>query len=388
MNELSTGAADPSRPGRADRADRAGRAGLRRALAGTAFEAYRAHHDFSRVPHFMRPPPLGVAVEALEHRRPLARLQAAAWLLDSPRLESAPAIRSAIERLTTDIPKSGENALDLDLLREELRKFPGTVETTERAKAEPIAQTRRQTGAPVGIEIDPVLAETRFAHAYLRLARSALGAQACKREDFRLLLSFDANTLVSTVRAEVTVNRPASDFYALADPLIWAQSGNLFWQKSELGQYADGRFAADSPQPNAGTISYADRDLLEVVDLSLNPLFPLRGDNVLKATHHQPEPSAAPGTPVTAMQVYLGLALSSDIGFSAQRGGVDVDQGYMRAYALPDGKTRLVAGKHARFNERYVYGTPVGWWMNALAPVMLGPWIGLMLYEGACPANA
>jgi hypothetical protein len=275
---------------------------------------------------------------------------------------------------------------DLD---RELSKLKPAVELRGAPHEQPIKGVRAFLKVGELQADEPAPEQSRFAMAYEILSPLSAG---CKRENFACQISFDPETLVTQVDAQVDVNRAPLDFTVLADPSAWTEESPLFWQRSDLGDFTGGTFVSDSPQPAPGFGPYNNRGLFEAINLSWNPFFPLTGNNVLRATHGQLGHGILPlkGQCTASMHVSLDLSLDTTIGFSQARGGLDVDSGAVEIRSLdePGTQTRLRASKRARFTERVVCGVRLGPWINMFAPFFLGPWIATLVYEGACTNSA
>jgi hypothetical protein len=118
--------------------------------------------------------------------------------------------------------------------------------------------------------------------------------------------------------------------------------------------------------------------LEEVISMSPNPLFPILGTNVLATDYTNA------GSPY-GFDVTLYQCASTTIGGSTRVGGIDVDSGSLKVSALKNpGWSRLTSEKRVRFTARNVCGMEVGAWLNLFAPFVIGAFIGILVYEGAC----
>lgn len=361
----------------------------RAALVSTLYHTHRTER-YERAPYFLRPMPLASAVEHLSRDPHVpARVQAAAWLLDHPDRspDHAPHVHKLLRELMSDVPER------LDQIEAELRDEPPCVKLL--TPREPISPPQYQRKKPLrathtraaGVRPAPVAhlpVQGRAARAYELLATTG-----CARSAFHCSIHLDPHTLVTSITAHVEVDKPASAFNQVADPRGWESQAPLFWTESDLGQYTSGTFTSLSGLGPVGSFSYADRELLEAVTLSWNPLFPVLGNNLLRATHYN-HPELIEDEVACGMNVNLALSLSTTIGASFAQGGLDVDNGSVSAQVIgPDkSRTRLGATKSARFTERELCGVKLGSWLNLFAPFFLGPWIATLVYEGACFPNS
>jgi hypothetical protein len=365
----------------------------RAALVSAVYHAHRTDKH-ERAPYFLRPMPLEAAVAHLARDPHLpARVQAAAWLLDNPERsdEHMPHVHALLRDHLDDVPAR------LDGMQDELDQLGSTVKLprlTKRPSPRPALTHTQQLAAPPAaprgggpraagdrpLAIESLPSPGRFGLAYERLTSTG-----CVRDQFHCSIHLDPETLVTSITAHVDVNKPASSFNQLADPRGWESQAPLFWQESDLGTYASGAFSPNTGLGPVGSFSYADRELLEAVDLSWNPLFPMQGNNLLRATHYN-HPELIEDHVACGMHVNLSLSLSTTIGGSQTLGGLDVDNGRVTAQAIGAGcsRTRLTASKSARFTERELCGVKLGLWLNSFAPFFLGPWIATLVFEGAC----
>lgn len=366
----------------------------RAALISTLYHTHRTDR-YDRAPFLLRPMPLAAAVDHLSRDPHLpARVQAAAWLLDHP--DRSPAHAPYVHTLLRDV--IGDLSTRLEQIEGELRDEPSCVKlltardpTSPTHPTHPTRPTQRtragafrsaHTPAP-GVRptpIAPLPEQGRAARAYEMLAMTG-----CPRSAFHCSIHLDPSTLVTSITAHVEVDKPASAFNQVADPRGWETQAPLFWTESALGEYAGGAFTSHAGLGPVGSFSYENRELLEAVSLSWNPLFPVQGNNLLRATHYN-HPELIEDEVACGMNVNLALSLSTTIGASQTHGGLDVDNGSVSAQAIgPDrGRTRLSATKSARFTERELCGVKLGLWLNLFAPFFLGPWIATLVYEGAC----
>jgi hypothetical protein len=337
------------------------------ALVSTVFHAHL--RDMPQVmPRFLKPMPLEAAIAHLEKRHPILRDHAAAWMVNPPESREALATRGLLERLVgyegASVATEGAETQDGEDTAAKLLRG--------RDESDEVSIWRYGTG--------------RFSRA-LRALRAKTSGAGFDRNAHSLTIRFDPVSLVTEVIATVVVNRPATDFTAIADACGWAQRLPLFFQSSNLGTFRAGQFAPLVPPPTPGAAPYSDKDLLERVNLSLNPFFPMAAENVLRASHDQ-SASLHEGDVNCGLRVSLQVCLSTRVGPSAQPGGIDVDSGEFSATPLedaPDGtkRTQLRGTKRARFTKRYVCGWEVGYLMNQIAPVLLGPWMALLVFESA-----
>ena len=152
----------------------------------------------------------------------------------------------------------------------------------------------------------------------------------------------------------------------------------MFWSVSKLVTDAAGRFVPVPNPPAPGATSY-DGLLEEVVSLGVNPMFPILGTNILTTSYKNADPYG--------FDVQLYKCESTTIGGSTQAGGIDVDAGRLQVSAVDGmpGWTRMAAMKRVRFTaRREPCGTEVGSWLNLFAPFVIGAFIGILVYEGAC----
>jgi hypothetical protein len=330
----------------------------RAALVGAAYHAHGA--PYGAAPYVLKPLSLEEVTEHLERETdPVVKNHGAAWLLDAPEQATQERLAPYVQRIVGDRYPSVRN----------LRGNVGSI-------------------LPPGNVPDPdAIPSTLFAEALKLLSPPAahLGAPPCNRTNWRLQAAMDPRTLVTHVVASIDVDRAPSDFNVIADPQNWKRAGPMFFKQSDLGVFAHGKFAADPHPPAPGSTSYPlpgrpEPDLYELVTMSWNPFFPLNGRNVLRAKYQR----CPPGGNFCQMDVSLDTSVSTVIGASAVRGGLDVDSGMFKAERTSATTTKLTATKNARFTERELCGLKLGFWLNLFAPYVLGPWLALLVYDGAC----
>jgi hypothetical protein len=220
---------------------------------------------------------------------------------------------------------------------------------------------------------EPIPTDGRFARAYQLMAPN------CPRRNFRMAVALHPVSLVTGVRVSVEVPRPPGEFRIIADPQNWKRAAPLFFSQSELGNFQGGTFTSSPTPPAPGSAPYQS-ELLELVKMSWNPFFPLDGRNVLCINYDPGPPGAGP----CETEISLCHSLSTTIGLSRADGGLDVDGGGFSAEDIGSGWSRITARKEARFTERHLCGMELGFWLNLFAPFWLGPWLGLLTYEGVC----
>jgi hypothetical protein len=327
----------------------------RAALIGAAYEAHGAKH--ADAPYFLRPLSLGQVVEHLKTEAVPIRLQGAAWLVDGE-------------------PSTARKARLLDAIHEILGpslggRLGGRVDNLF---AE-VANNGSAIGGHPRYELGASDAKkSRFAAA---LEYLTVGRAGCVRRDFNLHVHQNPDTLVTFAGARVDVDRPAADFTVMADPQNWRNEAPIFWIESDLVVKAlGGKFVPIPNQPPPGTEPYTDQLLHELITMSYNPFFPIIGNNVLTASCRNTEPYG--------FDVSLYKCCETTIGASTEAGGIDVDSGRFTAASAGGSWTRLTATKEARFTAREMCGFNLGPWLNAFAPFVLGAFMGILVYEGAC----
>ena len=352
---------------------------MRRAALASILAHVHGHEAHERPPYVLRPMSLDSAVEYLaSDREPRLRVHAAAWLHDNPvrhslRAAGARPFDSYIRRLL------GEGFAD------------GLKEVFSRQPTEAGKSSVRWDGRHARLAADDQgKADTQVLPAGVVRSRYSMAVDwlthqlglGCKRRNFAIEVSFDTQTMITSVIASVEVERPADAFSTIADPQNWKRYVPLFFSESDLGTFVGGTFVPGGVviAPNG---TYAGEKLKEQVNLSLNPMFPMAGSNILVASHSRSSARTI-GTSACGMRVSLYFSEATTIGASYEKGGIDVDDGGLDAVILNDGWTRLISTKHARFTERVLCGIPLGRWLNWYAPFSLGPWMALLVYEGAC----
>ena len=180
------------------------------------------------------------------------------------------------------------------------------------------------------------------------------------------------------VQGDVEVNRPLDAFTVMADPQDWSTDAPFFWTTSKLVIAAGGQFTPAPNPPRPGSRPYVGL-LEEVITLGLNPFFPIIGTNVLSTRYTN-------ASDPYGFDVSLYQCESTIIGGSRQAGGIDVDSGSLQLSSVIDapGWTKMTAVKRVRFTSREVCGWDAGVWLNLFAPFVIGAFIGLLVYEGAC----
>jgi len=268
----------------------------------------------------------------------VARIMAAAWLLDNP---------ARAERLTPYAAALiGSRSAEIDF-----GDRPGSIVFAS---------------AP---ELLPQ--PTRVAFACERLLRSAV----CRPTNHQILVAFDLDTLVTSVIATVDVPRPASDFSPLADPRGWETKAPLFFKHSQRCTLHEGDFATE---PNSGPVGGHNYTglLLEHVSIGLTPEFPIEAINVLTVNCGARDPSPS-------FSVTLEACLETRFGLSWSRAGLDVDRGRF-VVNQSNGLAHLEGTKVARFTERAMLGFPIGRLMNLTAPFCLAALMSTLIFAGAC----
>jgi hypothetical protein len=201
---------------------------------------------------------------------------------------------------------------------------------------------------------------------------------ACVASGFHCQVDFDPETQITRCNAEVDVNRPPGEFDVIADPQNWSEAAYLFFQMSQRCSFSDGAFPALPNPPPPGTVPFVG-PLHENVSFSFNPLYPMRGNNVLDANYAQF------GAGESRLNVSLCVSLSTAIGPSVADGGLDIDRGGFEALVGPTPDTTHISGeKVVRFTSRELCGWDLGPWLNLFAPLWIAPFLGFMIYESAC----
>jgi hypothetical protein len=329
----------------------------RAALVGAAYHAHDA--PYPNAPYFLRPLSLDQVVSHLKSEATPIRLQGAAWLVDG---NPPPARKARLLTAIREILGPSLGARSDDLFHE--------------VANEPPAIRRRST-----LELSAGSAQSRFAKALSILEGSVRAG--CTREQFDLTVAQDPITLVTFAGARVEVQRPPSAFTVMADPQNWINQASLFWKESDRVADASGQFVPIANLPPPGTVNYTDALLHEVVTMSYNPFFPIVGDNILVANYENT-------TDPYGFEVKLFQCLSTTIGASTEAGGIDVDSGRFAVASIPakPGWTELTGTKRARFTARELCGFSLGPWLNAFAPFVLGVFMGILVYEGACATTS
>jgi hypothetical protein len=331
-----------------------------------------------------------IAQHFAQHPHPALQLFVAALLLDKPRTEFDP----LIDRLVGPaIAAQVRIALDARAGPQPLRPSGDWTVSSDPLSSWPHQQSSRQRQG--------ARAPSRFAIAYEELnklahanqrpapivtfngalplkprARStrSLGPDLALPSDFDMFWEYDASSQVTHVRAEVTVQRPPSDFTVIADPQNWQDAAFLFFQCSELVELVGGEYVALPNPPATGSASYHNL-LHEIVTVSFNPFCPMIGSNVLVVDYDHGDASHC------GMECSLFSCLTTLIGASLEKGGFDVDAGSFHAIALDASHTRLISTKQVRFTERELCGLPLGKSLNEFAPLWLAPWIALLTFQ-------
>ncbi len=319
------------------------------ALAGAAYHSHGA--PYPNAPYFLRPPSLDHVIKHLAAEEPHIRRHGAAWLLDGA---THPARK---ERLHDAAQKVLGSSMGVDQLAEQLgdeHEHPPAV---------------REWGGSTGH------LRSRWARALSVL--NDLAAPQCIRRDFHLAIEQDPRTLITTVEAHIEVNRPVDQFRVMADPQNWSTEAPMFWTVSKLVVDTGGQFVPLPTPPAPGSMPYSEL-LEEVISMSPNPLFPILGTNILATQYTNADPFG--------FQVQLYKCESTTIGGSTRAGGIDVDSGSLEVASVPQDPswTKLTAKKRVRFTARDVCGMDAGTWLNMFAPFVIGAFIGIMVYEGAC----
>lgn len=363
----------------------------RAALASAIYHSHR-RREHERIPYVLQPLPLDEAVAYLRSDPdPRMRLHAAAWLMDNPQRHSL--TEPGTNRFLPELEALVGNAAELDGVQEEMRgKAPllpalrwddaPSISPENGPDAEPDLPPPQGKGDTHTLADELSVQETRYSVAASWLLRQLGGNRRCDRENFGFVIRFSTQTLVTSVRASVDVERPYADFNSIADPQDWKRNVPLFFAESDLGRFDGNEFVPQGGMTRPdGTY---DRLLLrERVSLSINPLFPILGQNILVASHKR-KPEAPTCSEGCGMEVSLYVSESTTIGASTAKGGIDVDDGSVSAVVLGPTSTRLFGSKRARFTERSLCGIRLGRALNWFAPFSLGPWMALLVFEGAC----
>jgi hypothetical protein len=318
---------------------------IRSALISAICHAHRTTlHDGA--PPFLTPMPLARVVEVLVNSGdPMARTIAGCWLLDNKmRLESDPSLNAAATAL---LGADRRNSLVFE-------DRPGSISFDSTA-------------------YEPH--ETRFTYACDKLLPGLTG---CDQKGHQISVTFDLQTLVTSVSATVIVNptkSPPSHFRQQADPRGWETSAPLFFIESRLCDLKTGDFETRPNPPVIGNANY-DALLLEYVSVGFAPGFPIDAINVLNvgcgSTRNAPN-----------FHVSLHVCLETLFGFSWSRAGLDVDRGTFVA-EQDDRATRLTGTKVARFTERELFGVRIGGLLNRFAPFSLAALMSMLIFGGAC----
>jgi hypothetical protein len=192
--------------------------------------------------------------------------------------------------------------------------------------------------------------------------------------DLDVFWEYDPVEQITSVRAEVTVKRQPSEYVLIADPQNWQDAAFLFFQCSELVELVGGEYVPLSHPPAPGTASYHQL-LHEIVSISFNPFIPMRGSNVLVVDYDHGNADGC------GMVCSLFSSLTTVVGASYEKGGLDVDGGTFQAVRIDAEHTRLISSKQVRFTERELCGLTLGKSLNEFAPFWLVPWIALLTFE-------
>jgi hypothetical protein len=300
-------------------------------LAALAGAAYHSHGGpYPNAPYFLRPPSLDHVVKLLADEEARIRLHGAAWLLDGA---THPARKERLHGAAQKVLGSAMGVAPLAKQLDDESDHPPAV--------------RGWNGSAGHLR-------SRCARALTVL--SEMAPTGCIRRGFHL----------------------ATDFRVMADPQNWSTEAPVFWTVSKRVTDTGGQFVPVPNPPPPGSIPYAGL-LEEVISLSVSPFFPIVGTNILATTYTN-------GVDPFGFDVQLYKCESTTIGGSTRAGGIDVDSGGLQVSTVPGdpGWTRLTANKHVRFTARDVCGMEVGAWLNLFAPFVIGAFIGVLVYEGAC----
>jgi hypothetical protein len=344
----ATGGARPRDDGPPDRRRQALR---QSALFSVCFHSLSSPEEHGDVPFFMKPWSIDQTLDYLldQEDDPRVVAHAGAWLVDARH-------RSFESELAT--------LLGRDAARDLFKALGGFGEL--------LPNGNQLLSARAGLP-------SRFEAAYEFLGNQ-LGLGSCKRRNFFLDVQFDPATFVTSLSAQIDVDRAASNFSATADPQNWSAAAPLFFTDSKRGQANAGRFRPIPPNPPpAGSQSWTG-GLLEGVTMSYNPFFPISAQNVLNARYGH-NPTAAT---TDAMRCDLHRCAVTSIGFSRTFGGLDVDSGSFDVIELSSTDSQLVATKRVRATERDILGFRYARWINLLGRYWLAPWGAALVYEAAC----
>lgn len=351
--------------------------------------AYRAHADdrqeYSRGPFVLQHLSLEDLVDHLHDSKipPQIRMHGVAWLLDAKKTETIDGLKGPIASVLGALPKDPRaSSPGYEQLRAHVDgafgRLRGAVSVGQGyARAMDLLQ-----------RLLPTPPQNLAAPAGNGGPGGGVARAPCRRGNYLVQVAFDWATLVTHVTAEIDSSDPMSGFNDIADPRNWHRNSPQFFRASDLviesrqgGLALAGGLAQGAPYRT--NVADGGPYLNEDVSLSWNPLFPLDGKNLL-TVRYNPYQSQ---TKEYGMEVSLRRCLSTTIGLSATSGGIDVDSGQFKVSRATGAgfNTHILADKHARFTRRDFLGIELGYWLNVFTPFWLAPWLGLLVWQGACP---
>ncbi|MEP6652162.1 MAG: hypothetical protein ABJA82_02325 [Myxococcales bacterium] len=223
----------------------------------------------------------------------------------------------------------------------------------------------------------------------------AMGDGQCEIVDHHTDVQFDPLSFVTRVRVTVKTTRPLDETLAAsADPRAWATPSNDFFAEVfRVVPEGDSYSSLPDPRPFGTPWKglFYERAQLAWDELAFSVF-----ENILQISFSTDlQRSGSEGDPAIEMNFRLWECLDSRLGPLQRLGGLDVDEGYYRAWATR-GKGRVATTtidtvKAVRYTNPssgsnvMLPGPPGAWqFINYTAPAVLGYWMDDLACKGAC----
>jgi len=216
------------------------------------------------------------------------------------------------------------------------------------------------------------------------------GEHRCRRETLLTDVDLDLQTMVTTFRLQLRVERPFAELVKVLDPVSWSLIGPEYFPKTYMVKVVNGKIQYDQfgdplPHTRPQPIGVGRQGLFfEQFGWSLNGSALSEYRNILDISF-----SAVPGTEIS-MSYSLTDCLRSSLGADVQAGGIDIDSGYAIAKHEKDDWWCLEAEKNIRFTDRTRGSVGLdlpydaGQVLNYFAPSITAVFLDKAIYLAVC----
>jgi hypothetical protein len=257
---------------------------------------------------------------------------------------------------------------------------------TDRDRQDRTFEELRKLQAEVGLNLYDFVEDFTDAVAFASFSKGRPGAP----EKVRALTSScvvrqDTNSLTTTATVTALVDTKFELLARAIDPLCWDNCSDVI-KKTE---YVEGPFdlskKAYRTEPGQGFKKR--RYLFENVQVSWGDEQIQTGtfENVLRIDKFAVREKER----TVSLDFKLCRSLNSRILWDSRAGGILIDDGFIRARPLGEGRWRLTSRKILKFSDRTPYSNPPGWrdfgqMLNYLAPAAVTWWLETELHTAEC----